>query len=152
MGACQSCLGLGRREDNTVRFICLGSASIPVCLKINLITKQAENARLLEDEMYPGGYGYGSVNNANQQQADPEDLKREREALEAICQRASEYVHSQSKFREINLTHSNSSVVDIWSTQPHLQPQVTSRSNGSTTSSRVPSNETTTPVGGRYDG
>jgi Late endosomal/lysosomal adaptor and MAPK and MTOR activator len=46
----------------------------------------------MDDDLYPGGYGYGSINNANQQQSDPEDLKREREALEAICQRASEYV------------------------------------------------------------
>lgn len=56
------------------------------------VVKQAEHARLIDDDLYPGGYGYGSVNNANQQQSDPEDLKREREALEAICQRASECV------------------------------------------------------------
>ncbi|KAH8704924.1 late endosomal/lysosomal adaptor and MAPK and MTOR activator-domain-containing protein [Talaromyces proteolyticus] len=104
MGACQSCLGLGSREEN-----------------------EPEHARLIEDEIFPGSYGYGSVNHPNHQQSDPEDLKREREALEAICQRASD------------------SVVDIWSSHPHLQPQATLRSNnGSATSSRVPSNETAT--------
>ncbi|CRG84489.1 hypothetical protein PISL3812_01770 [Talaromyces islandicus] len=102
MGACQSCLGLGRREEH----------------------EEAEHARLMDDDLYPGGFGYGSVNHPNQGQADPEDLKREREALEAICQRASD------------------SVVDIWSSHTHLQPQATLRSHGSGTSSRVPSNET----------
>ncbi|KAL1970048.1 hypothetical protein VTN77DRAFT_6453 [Rasamsonia byssochlamydoides] len=104
MGVCLSCLGLGRRESH-----------------------DSESARLLDDDLYPGGYGYGSVNHAHQHQADPEDLKREREALEAICQRASD------------------SVIDIWALQPqpHLQPRAALRSNGSIVSTRVPSgNET----------
>lgn len=53
----------------------------------------------MDDDLYPGGFGYGSVNHPNQGQSDPEDLKREREALEAICQRASEYVcHTHKHF------------------------------------------------------
>ncbi|KAF5012090.1 hypothetical protein F66182_15291, partial [Fusarium sp. NRRL 66182] len=102
MGACQSCLGLRRREDH-----------------------ESEHARLIDDELYPGSYGYGSINNANAQQHDPEDLKREREALEAICQRASD------------------TVIDIWSlqSQPNFQPRATLPSIESEGSSRVPSNE-----------
>lgn len=109
MGACQSCLGLGRREES-----------------------EAEHARLIEDDLYPGGYGYGSINHPNQQQSDPEDLKREREALEAICQRASD------------------NVIDIWAlqSQPHLQPRATLRSTDSPSSSRVPSNEIQTSTSG----
>lgn len=86
MGACQSCLGLRRRENH-----------------------ESEHARLIDDDLYPGGYGYGSINNPNQQQHDPEDLKREREALEAICQRASD------------------TVIDIWAlqSQPNFQPRAT---------------------------
>lgn len=53
-------------------------------------SEQSESSRLLDDDLYNGGYGYGAVNQAHQNQTDPEDLKREREALEAICQRASE--------------------------------------------------------------
>lgn len=107
MGACQSCLGLGRREEN-----------------------EAEHARLIDDDLYPGGYGYGSINHANPQQSDSEDLKREREALEAICQRASD------------------TVIDIWAlqSQPHLQPRATLPSNDSPSSSRVPSGEMRTPM------
>ncbi|KUL88947.1 hypothetical protein ZTR_03408 [Talaromyces verruculosus] len=106
MGACQSCLGLRRREDH-----------------------ESEHARLIDDDLYPGGYGYGSINNANQQQHDPEDLKREREALEAICQRASD------------------TVIDIWAlqSQPNFQPRATLPSTDSPGSSRVPSNEIRPP-------
>lgn len=107
MGACQSCLGLRRREDH-----------------------ESEHARLIDDDLYPGGYGYGSINNANQQQHDPEDLKRERDALEAICQRASD------------------TVIDIWAlqSQPNFQPRATLPGTESPSSSRVPSNEIRTPV------
>ncbi|KAE8556163.1 hypothetical protein TMatcc_003493 [Talaromyces marneffei ATCC 18224] len=113
MGACQSCLGIRRREDH-----------------------ESEHARLIDDDLYPGGYGYGSINNANQQQHDPEDLKREREALEAICQRASD------------------TVIDIWAlqSQPNFQPRATLPSNDSPGSSRVPSNEIRTPILNGGDG
>lgn len=85
MGACSSCLGQRRRDYNDF-----------------------ESSRLLDDDLYQSNYGYGALNHANQvQHPDPESIKREREALEAICQRTSE------------------SVIDIWSMQPqpHLQPR-----------------------------
>ncbi|KAL1996015.1 hypothetical protein VTN49DRAFT_550 [Thermomyces lanuginosus] len=102
MGACLSCLGLNSRDNH-----------------------DSESARLLDDDMY-AGYGYGSVNHSNHPRDDPEDVKREREALETICQRASD------------------SVIDIWALQPQpqLQPQAALRQNGSTTSLRVPSDVT----------
>lgn len=87
MGVCASCLGLNRRESH-----------------------DAESSRLLDDDIYQSGYGYGALNHSNQiNNPDPENIKREREALEAICQRTSE------------------SVIDIWSLQPqpHLQPRAT---------------------------
>ncbi|OJJ86180.1 LAMTOR1/MEH1 family protein [Aspergillus glaucus CBS 516.65] len=87
MGICASCLGQGRRDHNDY-----------------------ESTRLLDDDIYQSGYGYGALNHANQtNHPDPESIKREREALEAICQRTSE------------------SVIDIWSLQPqpHLQPRAT---------------------------
>ncbi|KAL4804354.1 late endosomal/lysosomal adaptor and MAPK and MTOR activator-domain-containing protein [Aspergillus unguis] len=101
MGICSSCLGSGR-GDNT----------------------DPESSRLLDDEIYQPGYGYGALNTNNQaNQPDPGYVRREREALEAICQRTSD------------------SVIDIWSLQPqpHLQPQATlhSQHSASSTSSKA---------------
>ncbi|RAH40837.1 LAMTOR1/MEH1 family protein [Aspergillus brunneoviolaceus CBS 621.78] len=88
MGICASCLGRSPPES-----------------------QDGESSRLLEEDIYnQPGYGYGSLNNASPgNHPDPGYLKREREALEAICQRASD------------------SVIDIWSIQPqpHLQPHAT---------------------------
>lgn len=50
-----------------------------------------ESSRLLDDDPYQASYGYGSLNQAQQaNQPDPEYVRREREALDAICQRTSE--------------------------------------------------------------
>lgn len=50
-----------------------------------------ESSRLLEEDPYQAGYGYGALNHAQQaSQPDPEYVRREREALESICQRTSE--------------------------------------------------------------
>ncbi|KAJ5090140.1 hypothetical protein N7532_008824 [Penicillium argentinense] len=87
MGVCASCLG-GARNDSP----------------------EPESSRLLDDDPYQAGYGYGALNYTQQaNQPDPEYVRREREALDAICQRTSD------------------SVIDIWSLQPqsHLQPQAT---------------------------
>ena len=52
---------------------------------------QPESSRLLDEDPYQTGYGYGALNHAQQaNQPDPEYVRREREALEAICQRTSE--------------------------------------------------------------
>ncbi|GAB1202882.1 hypothetical protein APSETT445_001506 [Aspergillus pseudonomiae] len=92
--------------------------------------------RLLDDDIYQPGYGYGALNNSTQgNHPDTGYLKREREALEAICQRTSD------------------SVIDIWSLQPqpHLQPRATLHGPVSPASSRagtkddVPVRVTTTP-------
>jgi len=104
MGNCLSCLGLGRRDGY-----------------------DPDSSRLLDDDLYQSGYGYGSLNHSSHlHQPDPEDLKREREALEAICQRASD------------------SVVDIWAVQPQPQlqpraalPPVASASQPRATSSEI---------------
>ncbi|PYH91246.1 hypothetical protein BO71DRAFT_385972 [Aspergillus ellipticus CBS 707.79] len=111
MGICASCLGRGRRENND--------------------PNQSESSRLLDDDIYQPGYGYGALNQAAQGNLpDPGYLKREREALEAICQRTSD------------------SVIDIWSIQPqpHLQPRATlpSAVPPSTSDSDVPPVQVTT--------
>ena len=52
---------------------------------------QPESSRLLDEDPYQAGYGYGAFNQAQHaNQPDPESVRREREALEAICQRTSE--------------------------------------------------------------
>ncbi|KAI9370046.1 late endosomal/lysosomal adaptor and MAPK and MTOR activator-domain-containing protein [Aspergillus egyptiacus] len=98
MGICSSCLG-ARRQDH----------SYP------------ESSRLIDDDIYQPGYGYGTLSHTQQvHQPDPGYVRREREALEAICQRTSD------------------SVIDIWSLQPqpHLQPQATLHNSVSSASSK----------------
>lgn len=57
----------------------------------NIFHSQPESSRLLDDDPYQAGYGYGALNHAQQaNQPDPEYVRREREALDAICQRTSE--------------------------------------------------------------
>lgn len=57
----------------------------------NKIFLKPESSRLLDEDPYQNGYGYGALNQAQQpNQPDPEYVRREREALDAICQRASE--------------------------------------------------------------
>jgi len=59
----------------------------------NISCLQPESSRLLDDDPYQAGYGYGAFNQAQQaNQPDPEYVRREREALDAICQRTSEWV------------------------------------------------------------
>ncbi|KKK17725.1 hypothetical protein P175DRAFT_0553304 [Aspergillus ochraceoroseus IBT 24754] len=106
MGICASCLGGNRRENH-----------------------DSESSRLLDEDLYQPGYGYGALNHTQQaNQPDPGYLKREREALEAICQRASD------------------SVIDIWSLQPQhlLQPQATLHNSSSKGSAQPPVTVTTT--------
>jgi hypothetical protein len=68
MGVCASCLGHARRDS-----------------------PEPESSRLLEEDPYQSGYGYGALNHASQvNQPDSGYVRREREALEAICQRTSE--------------------------------------------------------------
>ncbi|KAF4764698.1 hypothetical protein HAV15_001368 [Penicillium sp. str.  len=97
----------------------------------NISFFKPESARLLDEDPYQAGYGYGALNHAHQaSQPDSEYVRREREALESICQRTSD------------------SVIDIWSIQPqpHLRPQATLHTPIS--ASPVPSQttDTTTPV------
>lgn len=49
-----------------------------------------ESSRLLDDDPYQAGYNYGSLHTQQANQPDPEYVRREREALDAICQRTSE--------------------------------------------------------------
>ncbi|EQL33655.1 hypothetical protein BDBG_02177 [Blastomyces gilchristii SLH14081] len=105
MGICASCLGRGGRDSH-----------------------DSESSRLLDDDLYQSGYGYGAVGSAHRQGPDPESLKREREALEAICQRTSD------------------SVIDIWALQSPHPPRPAPSSIHTTTasSSRAASHQTAT--------
>ncbi|KAJ5460521.1 uncharacterized protein N7458_002073 [Penicillium daleae] len=84
-----------------------------------------ESSRLLDEDPYQAGYNYGSLHTQQANQPDPEYVRREREALDAICQRTSD------------------SVIDIWSLQPqpHLQPQATLPGPISASNSPTPSRE-----------
>ncbi|EPS33789.1 hypothetical protein POX_a01216 [Penicillium oxalicum] len=102
MGICSSCLG-GNRRDSL----------------------EPESSRLLDEDPYQTSYNYGSLHAQQTTQPDPESVRREREALDAICQRTSD------------------SVIDIWSLQPqpHLQPQATLPAPVSTPNSPTPSRD-----------
>ncbi|KAI9872434.1 MAG: hypothetical protein M1830_001626 [Pleopsidium flavum] len=71
MGICASCLGLGGPDPES-----------------------SETSRLLFDDPYHSHYGGLDQTGAlsTNFQPDPQELKREREALEAICQKTSENV------------------------------------------------------------
>ncbi|KAJ5168578.1 uncharacterized protein N7482_004172 [Penicillium canariense] len=103
MGICASCLGGNRHKS-----------------------PEPESSRLLDEDPYQTNDGYGSLTHTQTlNQPDPEYVRREREALEAICQRTSD------------------SVIDIWSLQPqpHLQPQATLPGPISGPNSPTPSGE-----------
>ncbi|MCJ1369620.1 hypothetical protein MMC20_000832 [Loxospora ochrophaea] len=93
MGICSSCLGLGRRDPNSeVSYPATKAHSLDLSLTYDLF-KHPETSRLLSDDPYRPQYG---SNNANGQrstyQPDPESLRREREALEGICNAMSDNV------------------------------------------------------------
>ncbi|KAF2734390.1 hypothetical protein EJ04DRAFT_512514 [Polyplosphaeria fusca] len=69
MGICSSCLGLGRRPSDA---------------------EHSDSSHLLGDPYQPG---YGSMNPAGTHgapQLDPEEIRRQRDALERICAQASD--------------------------------------------------------------
>lgn len=103
MGVCASCLGGNRHESPEVSPVVGCCRSVPCasrsCAGLGRISRtpyltpllQPESSRLLDDDPYQAGYGYGALNHAqNPNQPDPEYVRREREALDAICQRTSE--------------------------------------------------------------
>ncbi|CAI7645147.1 unnamed protein product [Penicillium glandicola] len=149
MGICASCLGGNRHESPEVSpesgasfTVTMFSAHYLGLMRdawdayrrtqlSNISFIKPESTRLLDEDPYQAGYGYGALNHAHQaSQPDSEYVRREREALESICQRTSD------------------SVIDIWSLQPqpHLQPQATLHTPIS--ASPVPSQRTdrTTPL------
>lgn len=77
------------------------------------LTFQAETARLLDDELYHG-YGYGATGSGRIPIQDIETLRREREALDAICQRTSEWVDIPMT----NTTNADSRLVLSWTYGP----------------------------------
>ncbi|KAJ5669823.1 hypothetical protein N7462_010893 [Penicillium macrosclerotiorum] len=138
MGICASCLGGSRQESPEVSLLLAVMATMFGANYLGFVREmwsayrreqcltifcKPESSRLLEEDPYQAGYGYGALNHVQQQnQPDPEYVRREREALDAICQRTSD------------------SVIDIWSLQPqpHLQPQATLHGPTSTTNSPTP--------------
>jgi hypothetical protein len=111
MGVCASCLGGNRHESPEVssdprelitavaifiaHYLGLLRTKPDTCSRLQLANIhcpfQPESSRLLEEDPYQSGYGYGALNHAQQaSQPDPEYVRREREALESICQRTSE--------------------------------------------------------------
>lgn len=87
MGVCLSCLGLRSRESDVE--VCKKKFPVPRALIPSLAPQNPETSRLLYDEPYRSHYG-SNQNSQRLYHADPESLRREQEALEAICHSMSE--------------------------------------------------------------
>ena len=85
MGICASCLGLSRSSNAEV--------SIQIVSKErNLIMpgKESDSSQLLGDSYLPQYGGVASGEGLVGPEPDPEDIKRERDALERLCTQTSE--------------------------------------------------------------
>ncbi len=98
MGICASCLGLNRGPRSDVSWHdpdVFPSGNCVICeADIFPPLKPSESSQLLVDPYQPH---YGAINPNGgylAPQPDPEDIKREREALERLCAKTSEYVQS----------------------------------------------------------
>ncbi|KAI5306688.1 hypothetical protein KEM56_007631 [Ascosphaera pollenicola] len=69
---------------------------------------ESETSPLLDDDPYQAACGYGATGSSQLDSPEAEMLRREREALDAICQRTSEAPTNTV----------NSSVIDIWALNP----------------------------------
>ena len=94
-------------------------------LNLTPLSQNAETSRLLDEDPYRTHYGAASSHNNQrviQQQPDPETLRREREAMEGICIRMSEYVHKERPFRGSITNAQHSHVVDVFTVTPQETP------------------------------
>ncbi|KAF2092011.1 hypothetical protein K490DRAFT_32116 [Saccharata proteae CBS 121410] len=71
MGVCASCLGLGRRASQS---------------------EPSDTSQLLSDPYQPQYGSVHAVGQPNGSQLDPEEIRRQRDALERICAQTSEYL------------------------------------------------------------
>jgi len=98
MGVCTSCLGLHGRSNREVRTSHRRKRKETSQKKrLTVLAKNpsqsSETSRLLFDDPYQSHYGgvdHNGGGRATGSQPDPQVLKREREALEAICLKTSE--------------------------------------------------------------
>jgi hypothetical protein len=86
MGVCMSCLGLSRQSSNDVCHFCWHVSQLADRVFPPL---QPERSHLLnsDDPYNASGYGYGSASQGlvpPRHVLNPEDVKREQEALEGI--------------------------------------------------------------------
>ena len=96
MGICASCLGLRGRSDREVTAHHIETQELQGhtrTLTSRTPSQSSETSRLLFDDPYQSHYGGVDQNGGGlgtDYLPDPEVLKREREALEAICLKTSE--------------------------------------------------------------
>jgi len=69
MGICSSCLGFGRRESNS---------------------DPSDSQHLLHDPFQPNQYGTLNPDHRQNPQVDPEEIRRQRDALERLCAQTSD--------------------------------------------------------------
>lgn len=89
MGACASCLGLGRRPSDSEVSTALAWLSCRLLTQSPPL-QRSDSSHLLADPYQPH---YGSINPPGSHsvpQPDPEEIRRQRDALERICAQTSE--------------------------------------------------------------
>ena len=104
MGVCSSCLGLGRRAaDSDVRSQ-PAAAVWPRQLTASL-AQAPDRSRLLSDPYQQYGSIRVAAARSDLPQPDPDDIRRQRDALERICAQTSESVAPSLLISHALLTH-----------------------------------------------
>jgi hypothetical protein len=97
MGVCASCLGLAQPESQSDVSYNLpnASCSCSVCnlslLLTNSLFQPSDSTHLLGDPYPPNQYGSLSADQRNGPQVDPEEIRKQRDALERLCAQTTEY-------------------------------------------------------------
>lgn len=105
MGICSSCLGLGRRQSQSDVSNSLKAAPKSYKHCANNPLQPSDSSHLLPDSYQPH-YGALNADQRHNPQVDPEEIRRQRDALERLCVQTSEYVAFADTRREPITDHS----------------------------------------------
>ena len=90
MGACLSCLGLARRESSSDVTIDPPHEAQVGDTSSSLDTQPSDTHPLLNEPYPPHNYGAVGDNIRSSPQVDPEEIRKQRDALERLCATTSE--------------------------------------------------------------
>ena len=99
MGICSSCLGFGRRQSQSEVRNSLKAAPKSHKHYANCPSQPSDSSHLLPDS-YQAHYGSLNADQRHNPQVDPEEIRRQRDALERLCVQTSEYTTFVNTHRE----------------------------------------------------